>query len=224
MQELYQESIRLINFPFSLVFLLVVLYWLLALIGILDHDTLDFCGDVDVDIHGGGHATPDGHLDGHLDGHDSIMNHLGRFLHVGDAPVTVILSLLITFMWSFSMLLNFYFNKGDSLLLGFGYLIPNFVVSITLTGIAVIPAAALFKKLNGNEIVKKDAVGELCEIITSQVDHESGQAEVKTGGAPITVNARTVSKDEILTKGQKAVVVRKNDDGTYLIKALEESL
>ncbi len=228
MIELYQESIRLINFPFTLVLLVVFVYWLLVLVGMLDHEFLDFGAGLDAQggghANGAGHGHLDGHADGHTDSHHGFLGMIGRMLHVGDAPTTVILSLLAIFMWSFSLIVNYSFNKGDSLLLGLAYLIPNFAISITLTGVAVIPSAMVFRKLSGNEVVKKDAVGEICEVITSKVDSTSGQAAVETGGAPITVSARTASAEETLAKGQKAVVVRKNDDGTYIIKALEESL
>jgi len=217
MIEIYQEAIRLINFPFSLLMIIVVAYWALAIIGILDLDILhlpDAHGGLDLHVDAGGEA------DLHVD-HGSA-NGLFTFLHVGEAPLTVILSLLFTFMWGISMTANHYFNKDDSILLGLGFLIPNFLVSLTATGIAVIPIAAFFRKLNDDQNVKKDVIGDICTVLTSKVDCESGQCEINTGGAPITVNARTAGNEEILSNGQKAVVVRKNDEGTYIIKSLEE--
>jgi len=209
MQELLQESIRLINFPLTLLMGLVLLYWLLAMFGAMDMDFLNFSPEVDLDIDV--NAPPQG-----------VMGHFSSFLHLGEAPVIVILSMLITFMWGGSMALNHYFNSGDSILLGLLYLIPNFVVSVTLTGIIAIPVSAFFKKLNVEEKIRKDVIGDICEVVSRQVDLESGQAEVITNGAPVLFNARASNKKEILTKGQKAVVVRKNDDGTYTIKSLEE--
>ena len=214
MSEIYTEAIRLINFPFSLLMVLIALYWIFALLGVLDLEVLEFMGpdlDLEIDVDAEGHATAKGGVGG-----------VAGFLHLGEAPLTVVLSLLTTFMWSISMFSNRYFNSGDSLLLGLAFLIPNFIVSITATGIAVIPVASFFRKLNGEANVIKNATGQLCTVLTTRVDHVSGQAEVTTGGAPITVNARTASEGETLTKGQKAVVVRKNDNGTYIIKSLEE--
>lgn len=212
MTELYTEAIRLINFPFSLLMVLIALYWGFALLGVLDLEVLDCMGpDVDIDLDTEGHAVAKG-----------AMGNVAGFLHIGEAPLTVVLSLLVTFMWTISMFANHYFNQGDSLLLGLVFLIPNFIISITATGIAVIPVASFFRKLNGDADVIKNATGQLCTVLTTKVDHETGQAEVRTGGAPITVNARTAVEGEILTKGQKAVVVRKNDDETYTIKSLEE--
>ena len=217
MTEIYQEATRLINFPFSLLMVIILGYWILAIIGILDLDILHL-----PDAHGGAdlHIDAGGDADLHVDHGGS--NGLATFLHVGEAPLTVILSLLFTFMWGISMTANYYFNKDDNILLGLAYLIPNFLVSVTATGIAVIPIAAFFKKLNDNENVKKDVVGDICTVVTSKVDCESGQCEISTGGAPITVNARTADNEQVLSKGQKAVVVRKNDEGTYIIKSLEE--
>jgi len=210
MIEIYQESIRLINFPFSLVVLLVVIYWAFAIVGVLDLDVLNF------DLEG---ASPDLHVDGgdadlHIESGHGAAHHIAGFLHVGEAPVTVILSLLSAFMWAISMTSNYYFNKGDSIWLGLAFLIPNFLVSITATGIAVIPVAAIFRKLNDNENVRKDVIGDIGTVLTSKVDHESGQIEISTGGAPITVNARTVGNEKVLLKGQNAVAARKTDQGT----------
>jgi hypothetical protein len=221
MTEIYEQAIRLLNFPFSLLLGLVVIYWVFAIIGVLDLDVLNFSTDADIS---GGHLDVDGgDGDVHLDhGGHGALHHIFGYLHVGEAPVTVILSLLTTFMWAISMTSNYYFNQGDSLLLGLCFLIPNFLGSITATGIAVIPVAALFRKLNDEENVRKDVLGEIGTVLTSKVDHESGQIEIATGAAPITVNARTSTKDEILVKGKKAVVVRKTDEGTYIIKSLEE--
>jgi hypothetical protein len=208
MQELLQESIRLINFPLTLLMGLILLYWLLAMFGAMDMHFLHF----------------DGHTDSHMDvdaAPHGISGHLASFLHLGEAPVMVILSLLITFMWGGSMTLNHYFNEGDSILLGVVYLIPNFIVGVALTGLIAIPVSAFFSKLNDEENIKKDVIGDICKVVSRQVDEKSGQAEVTMHGAPVLINARTAGNTEFLTKGQKAVVVRKNDDGTYIIKLLE---
>jgi len=209
MQELLQESIRLINFPLTLLTGLVLLYWAFAMFGVMNLDFLNFAPDVDLDLDV--NAAPQG-----------FTGHIASFLHVGEAPVIVILSMLITFMWGISMALNHYFNPGDSILLGLLFLIPNFIVSVTLTGIVAIPVSAFFKKLNVEEKIKKDVVGDICKVTTSKVDGKSGQAEVKVTGAPVLFNARTANENEVLTKGQIAVVVRKQDDGTYIIKSFEE--
>lgn len=218
MSEIYTEAIRLINFPFSLLMVLITFYWVFALVGVLDLEVLDFMApDLELDI--------DLELDTEAEGHALVKGSVGGvagFLHLGEAPLTVILSLLTTFMWSISMFLNHYFNQGGAFWLGLLFLIPNFIVSITATGIAVIPVAGFFRRLNGETNVIKNATGQVCTVLTTRVDHESGQAEVSTGGAPITVNARTSGEGEVLTKGQKAVVVRKNDNGTYIIKSMEE--
>lgn len=230
MTEIYQEAIRLINFPLSLVMGIIMIYWVMAIIGVLDLEILNFSPDVDaggadIDIDGGDLDLDGGDGDVHVEhggAEHGALHHIFGYLHVGEAPVTVILSMLLTFMWGISMTSNYYFNKGDSILLGLAFLIPNFLVSITATGVAVIPIATVFRKLNDEQNVKKDVVGDICTVLTSKVDCEYGQCEISTGGAPITVNARTANEGEVLSKGQKAVVVRKNDEGTYIIKSLEE--
>lgn len=209
MMELFQESIRPINFPVSCLLVVMTLYWLMVIVGGLDIELLDLSHDVDVshdvEVDANGHAP---------------FGMIGQLLHLGEAPVTIVISILITIMWGFSVIGNFYLNKGDSYLLGAGLFAGNMVVSTILTSIVVLPIAAGFRKLQGTE-AKKDVVGDTCRVISTKVDPESGQAEVTIkDGAPIAINARTNS--EVLQKGQQAVVVRKNDNGTYLIKSLEE--
>ena len=224
MMELFQESLRMINFPFSLLMVIVVGYWLFVMIGFLDLDIFHVGAETDVGGHDLGHGDGDfGHGDGdvYAEAHGPF-DGLGKMLHVGEAPVTITLSMLFTFMWSLSMVSNYYFNQGDSLWLGLALLVPNCVVSLVATSLAVLPVAMAFRKLNKNADAKKDVVGDIATVTTTKVTHDAGQVEVTTDGAPITVNARTVNEDEILTKGQKAVVVRKNDDGTYTVKSLGE--
>ncbi|MBG88265.1 MAG: hypothetical protein CMO80_15360 [Verrucomicrobiales bacterium] len=219
MTELFQESIRVINFPLSLLMIVIIIYWLLALVGFLDFDILDGSADLHVD---GGDVHVEGDLQADFDGSHGggILGGISSYLHVGDAPLTVILSVMIIFMWSFSLLLNHYFNSDDSFFLGLLFLVPNIIVSVLLSGIIIIPVAVFFKKLSGSENVKKNALGDMCTVISQTVDYDSGQAEVAQEGAPIVVNARTSNPNEVLTRGQKAVVVRKNDNGTYVIKSI----
>ena len=201
MHELYQESVRLINFPLTLLVCFVALYWVGVIVGMLDLNLLDFDLDLDIDDPG-------------------VLGRMANVLHFGEAPFFVILSFLFTFMWAISLFCNSQWNEADSILIGLLFLIPNVLVSITATSVAVIPAHIIFKKLNHEENLRKDVVGDICEVVTTKVDSQSGQAEVKTESAPVVINARTAD-EEILNKGQQAVVVQKNEDGTYIIKKLE---
>ena len=203
MQEIFQESIHIINFPFTLLFGFSLLYWLGILLGALDIGILDF--DIDLDGDAGG-----------------VFSKLGHFLHLGEAPSFVVVSLLSIFLWAFAISGNYYFNPEHSVVMALLLAIPNFILSLTITGILLIPIHAAFKKLNDEESVRKDVIGEICEVTTSKVDHDSGQAEVATEAVPVLINARTANQDEIINKNQKAVIVRKNEDGTYIIKGMEE--
>ena len=206
MMELFQESLRPINFPLSCLLVVMTLYWLMVIVAGLDIELFDFSHDVD--------------MSHEVEGAHAPLGFIGSLLHLGEAPVTIVLSILVTVMWGFSVIGNHYLNQADSYLLGAGLFAGNLVVSTILTSILVLPIAAGFRKLQGTE-AKKDVVGDMCTVISTKVDPASGQAEVSIhDGAPIAINAR--SESEVLTKGQQAVVVRKNDNGTYLIKSLEE--
>ena len=109
MTEIFHESIRVINFPFTVLFGLSLLYWVAALFGAMDFEFLDFDFDLDMDADNPG-----------------MFGKLGHYLHFGDTPSFVILSLLFVFMWGFSMTSNYYFNSEDSLL---RYLVLIFLMS-----------------------------------------------------------------------------------------------
>ncbi|MDB4773036.1 hypothetical protein OAG20_03255, partial [Verrucomicrobiales bacterium] len=76
MSELLQESLRFYNFPITVCFVLVVLFWMITVFGIVDSDALepnlDLDADVDVDaqVHGG-----------------SIGLGLLRFFNLGEVPL-----------------------------------------------------------------------------------------------------------------------------------------
>ena len=104
--ELLLECIKWVNLPWTVLFGLTLLYWIMVIIGGLDPDMLDFDAsdfDADVDFDGHIHADGDFHADGHLDadalhmdGHiDGDGHHHGGlagvldFITDGDAPIMV---------------------------------------------------------------------------------------------------------------------------------------
>jgi hypothetical protein len=206
MSELIHESLRGINFPLTLMLGLVMLYWLGAAIGALDIDLFGGVPDIDLDLPEGGNG---------------FFGKLLGFTNFTDAPLFIVLSLFSVFIWMGSMLSNYYFNSGDNLLLGVGLLIPNAIVSLLCTQAIVMPVYRLIRRIDDGNDDMTTIVGGLCEVVTSKVDAKSGQAEVKRKGAPIVFNARSTGESEIL-KGEKAVVVRKETDGTFIIKRMEE--
>ncbi|MCS1411235.1 MAG: hypothetical protein M2R45_04432 [Verrucomicrobia subdivision 3 bacterium] len=210
MQEFIAEALTLINLPFTVLFGFVFLYWGLVVIGALDMDAFDFDLNFDADADAGGGGR--------------FAQALAHFFHVDEGPFMAIFSLLIVFMWMAAMLLNYYFNPSHSWLMAGLLAIPNFVVSVTATKAIVLPVHRLLRRFHRQEeSAEVPLLGMICRVITSRVDHVSGQAEIEREGMPIKINARTLEEADVLEKGNSAVIFSEDKEkNIYFIKKLED--
>ena len=87
MRELLEASISYVNFPFTVLLGLVLLYWITVIVGLLDLDLFDVDLDVDADV--------DVDVDVDVDAGADVPGVGGagiatlRFFHVGTVPVEV---------------------------------------------------------------------------------------------------------------------------------------
>lgn len=243
MHEVLTESIRWVNLPFTVLLGVVMLYWIMVGLGVLD---MSLFGDLDADLH----------VDGHVDAHAEVETDVGdhplvpgdpaglnagevhgihkemagdhsasfftqalTFLNVGQVPLTLVVSVLALCLWLGSMIANRYFT-GGSVALTTAALVPNFIVAIIATRYITLPFRPVFRAINRERNEGVIIVGQRCVIVTSEATPEFGQAEIKTDGAPLLLNVRTVN-DAVLSKGETAVVVRVDGDRSlYFITPL----
>jgi len=218
MTELISESFRLINFPFTLLVILVTVYWSLVALGALSGPT----PDADLDVGGDAHIDHDVDLDTmhhNVEGHHSAhgahdsgawWHGALKFVNLGEVPAMVVLSTLIVSFWAFGIVANAYWTGGSALLTGL-FLGLNLVVSTVVTRYVTLPLKPLFRILNKQYDEPVKLIGQHCRIITSEATPDFGQAEVKTEGAPILINVRTLN-DAVIPRGELAVVVREDGD------------
>lgn len=212
MNEVFQEAISLPNLPATVLLGLVLGYWLLVMVGALDSDmdTPDIGGHGDVHVDADVHAGADAHAEIHGEGTlGALFLRAGRFLHLGQVPFMVVLSILAIFVWFFSVTGNYYLNgtpghrsHAFALLL----LIPNVIVSSLLTRLAVSPFRRLFEAMQRTETESESVVGREGRVVSNHVDASYGQVEVQTNAAPLLINARTGSDQEPLPKGTAVLV------------------
>ena len=209
MGEFIGEAITLVNLPFTALFGFVVIYWGLVTVGALDTDVFDLDLDLDADAQGSG---------------GQIGHAIAHFFHCDEGPFMAIASLLIVFLWMGVMLLNYYFNPGHSILLAGALLIPNLVVSVSLTKAIVFPIFRLLKRVQGKEESSSvPLLGQVCRVVSLKVEVDSGQAEIERHGAPLKINARISPDGAPLEKGDAAVIFSENkENNTCLIKKLED--
>lgn len=215
MLELLQESLKAPNLPATFLLMLVSFFWLISLIGLVSFD-LDFDvhadADVDADMHSGHVETGGG---------GNFFNSVLQFFHIGEIPVTIVLSFFALFFWMGSVLLNHYlFNS--SMLLGLVIMVPSTLVAALLTKIVTKPILKLYKKLNAEEEqLTSDFSGSVVTVVSAgSIDH-LGQGEINRNGDSIKVYFKTVQGD--VKKGQSALLIEhKKELGYYLAAAYEQ--
>jgi hypothetical protein len=209
--ELLRVSLQPLNLPFSILLGLVVLYWLFVCLGFFSTDGLD--GDME--------------MSGDADGLHSFgsLHSVLKFLHVGEAPLMAILSILVVCAWAFSVLANYYFNPGGAFGFGLLLLIPNLLVSLVLTRFLTKPLRVVFKLLSKDYDRHEKIVGQVCLITTGEVTERFGQGTVEIKGAPLVLQVRT-SHGEILRRGDRGLIISEDKEKScfHIIKYQEPKL
>ncbi len=223
-----------LGFPTGLLsFLLIVVigYWLLAVLGAVDigghgHDGIDLDagghGGADLAAHGHGGADLAAHGHGGADGdgaaHDGHDGHDGGVLHrlgLGGVPISIVVSLIITFAWFVSL-------AGAALaapvtpmwirvVLGVLVLVAALVIATVVTAILVRPLRRLFD--SGPAESRQGFVGLECVIRTGRVDDRFGQAEVTAADGSSAVIQVRQSGAEALRSGSHALIYDYDPDG-----------
>ncbi len=212
MQEFLLETVKLVNLPYTLLFGSTMIYWVLYILGAVGADLLDFDFDLDTDVDG----DADIDLDGDLHSGGGMLVTVLKFLHVGDAPLTVVASVMSLGMWATSVMTNFYLNNS-SVKIALALAIPIFIAGALCTRIGLKPFLPLLKTAfdETGDVVK--IIGKMGTVVSMEVDSKYGQVEIAMKGSPITLNVRTRG-DEVLKKGDEAVFFdRDADDDTYIV-------
>jgi hypothetical protein len=172
----------------SVLLVVVVLYWLLAAVGVLDGDGV-------------------GGFEGALAG-----------LDLDGVPSTVVLSLVTAFSWFACLGGSVLLNGSDLsspvvIALGVAVLLVALVVGVFLTRLLAWPLRKLFP--NGPQASRNDFVGRPCVIRTGTVTHDFGQAEVTAAdGSSAVVQVRQAGQD-VLVAGSTALIFDYDVDGEF---------
>ena len=221
MMTLLHEAFSLVNLPYTVLLILMFLYWALYLLGTFGSETLDFLNldfdlDADVDVD----ADLDADAEVTTGGHGGLLSGAFHFLHVGQVPVTIIFSVLILAMWTASILAN-HFLQNTSVLVALALLVPIVMVGLMVTKSIIMPLAPALQQLFDQSGDKVEIMGKTCVVTSSHATPEFGQAEFADGGTSILLNVKT--RDGVtLTKGEEAVVFDHDQEkDVYLIAPLD---
>lgn len=210
MKEIWDLAISAPVLPFTLLLVPVALFWLLSVIGAVDHDLFG------VDM--------DGHHEGHNHDHPVFewIHGALRILNAREVPVMIVLSVLIIFLWGVTMLGNHWFNVagsgGKSWLIAGGAL----VASVLLTRMTVSPLKPLFRVIRDEPETGPPIVGRTGVVRTDVVNAREGQVEVEHRGAPLLLHARTGEGSPPLFRGTAVLIIHHDPaTGIHIVRALD---
>jgi len=208
MKELIEISFSPVNAFFSVMCIVMVIYWILVIIAGIDPDlfSVDFdSSDVDTDsgFDGDGEADSSGFM------------KVLEYFNFDELPLMFIITIIFFSMWLIGVNVSYYLGI-ESTLLGFLLLIPNFILSLFVVKLFSKPLGYFYKQVNHKGEPEIDFLGRRCTVISSVGRHKTGQLQLTVNGDPMKLYARS-NTDEVLTAGQQAVIVGESPDKKYYL-------
>lgn len=197
--ELFLNTI--FGFPtivFTCAVIMFTLYWLCAILGMVELEILDF--DLDETA---------------LD-----LTGLMQKIKLDGVPVTIALSLLFYFSWLVSMaiqyqLFHFELNLLANILVGFGVMIISLLLGDVIASQAVRPLRKIFR--DQEVLSKKDLVGQVATVRSHSVSQTFGEAIFNDGAAGIQIKIRSYEENH-LTKGDQVMLLEyQSQQDTYTV-------
>jgi len=230
-----REFLQLIFSPGMLLYtsllIIVVCFWAITLLGMLDIHFLDFDFLHGHDVGDIGHDVGDaGGVDGHDMGdvsHDvgdvSLLQNVLGFLNIGTVPVTIVISFLVFFMWVLAFIGNAYVGKligavMPPILMGLVVLAISFVLALYMTALATRPFRKLFivETRHGAQFL----VGSICIVTSTKVTGDFGTAEVKQRGSPLNLDIVCEDANELKRGGEAVIVSYDTARNLYTVRPL----
>lgn len=175
---------------------LVLFYWLLALVGLVDLDSGGL--DVDTDLHADADANDLGEL----------ASYLVAF-GLNGVPFSVVVTLLVLVAWTISCLAGMWILPMVPTTLlriagGTAVMLMSFAAALPVTAQAIRPMRGLF--VTHSAVSNTALVGQTCRVLTISVDEKFGRAEVSTRGAGLNIRVWAHTPNS-LAKGSLARIV-----------------
>jgi hypothetical protein len=235
-------------FIYTVLLLLMLLYWAVVLMGALDLEFLDGIfgaadgaaegaveGAVDGVVEGAVDGAVDGVLDGAVDGTldgavegvaegtGSALRAVLGFLNLGQVPATLILSVLVIFMWVQAYIIN---TCAPDWLRGwfppFVFFMAVFAVSFAfayfLTGVTTRPLRKYFR--HSAQRGHEHLVGKICRIRSGRVTPHVGRAEMTIGDSFLTIDVRAPAEEELKTRDEAVIVEYYKESDAYEVRKL----
>ncbi|SHF84682.1 OB-fold-containig protein [Dysgonomonas macrotermitis] len=212
----------LINGITTVLMIVIVIYWLFALIGGLGMDDLDlgidFSHDVDIDVDAGVDIDHDVNVDAGGDGGGAFLQAL-HFLNLGRVPFMIVLTVFIFILWMSTLLITHFFDISSWGSLSALLLLPIAIFGLILTGWATKPLAKFFHHIGYNGEKAINFFGCSGKMLSTIDGEKIGAAEFLIGKNPMKLNVRSM-QGEKLSYGDDVIITRMPEEGNiyYVIK------
>lgn len=188
----------------------VMIYWMLAIIGVVDFEQSGIEVDLDHD------------MDLHADGTDltSLAGYVVAF-GLNGVPFSIVVSLIVLFSWLFTGLFAEYLlplvpTEFLQVIVGTLVMVAAFCLSIPMTARVVRPLRKIFVSHNARS--NHSLVGQRCKVLTQSVNENFGRAEIADGGARLNIRVWAETPNS-LARGSLALIVEYDESsGHYLIE------
>lgn len=188
--------------------LVVLVYWLLALVGWVDFESTGI--DLELAPQTEGDAGELSTLAGYV-----------MALGLSGVPFSIVVSLLVLVAWTLSCLAGEWLMPWVPTLLlhivvGTGVLLLSVALAIFVTALLVRPLRGLF--VTHQAMGNASLVGQTCTVMSQRVDERHGHAEVAQRGANLQIRVHAETPNT-LTKGMPAYILEYDDAANrYLIR------
>lgn len=184
------------SFPtvvFSFFLVVSLLFWLVAIIGVIDIDSLDAGSDAG----------------GMISGASSLLMKFG----LNGVPITIIFSFVALIGWAVSYNAVYFLHTANYIgpirwIFNIGIFVSSLYLSVVITAQLIKPLRSLFYKMSAD--VQKNVLGHVAVVRTSRVDEKFGEAEFYDGGAGLILKVRAVAGQQF-----------KKNDRVVLLEYLE---
>ncbi|WP_196885842.1 OB-fold-containig protein [Aureivirga sp. CE67] len=190
----------------------LILYGLIAIVGLIEFDSLDFDIDTDVDV--------DMDVDADIDTDADISTGGGlsgvlTFFNIGKLPIMIYLFFVAIPMWGLSIYIN-HLIGNNSFLIGFLLLIPITFVSLLFAKYACIPFVKVWDGLDGT--IDTNFVGKMCTVLYDTENEKLSQADLDFQGDKIRLNIKSIEGRKIY-RGDEVVIVEHFEENDYYLVA-----
>ena len=214
MKELIEMSFSPVMAFFSIMCIVMLLYWIAVIVAGLDPDlfSIDFdAADMDTNLDSNSPDLPDRTETPEASGFMKIL----EFFNFDELPLMFILTIIFFTMWFIGINVLYYLGI-ESIGLGLLLMIPNFILSLFIVKIFSKPLAYCYTQLNHKGEPDIDFLGRRCVVFSTLSNLKTGQIQLSVNGDPIRLSARS-NTDEQLNAGQEAVIVSESADKKYFL-------